>query len=306
MIELDRVTIERLGAVVLDRLTHGINAGQTVAVIGPSASGKSSLIETIATLLPLQAGSLKIDGHDVTKKPAAARQLIGYVPAGIPAWPTIRVDECLELFANAAGLGGERLAASVSRSLETVGMTQLAAHRIDTLPSGQSKRLLLARALLHEPPILLLDNPGDGLDAEGHQLVEELVNTAPLVGRVIISAINDSDIPLGYTDLMLLHEGQLIKDGPCRPEAYPEVDHWQVRIHCPDSADLAARSIGHIAVSSTVMDEHNLRCDLAMARGPIQEAVATLIRANVPVSGCCYDPPWPAQLVAHHTAVEST
>ena len=300
MIEFDRITVERLGAVVLDRLSHAIHAGQAVAVIGPSAAGKSSLLETLATLLPLQSGSLRIDGHDATNQAAAVRRLIGYVPAGVPAWPMIRVDECLELFASAAGLRGEQLAAAVSRSLETVGMIHLAAHRIDALPANQSKRLLLARALLHEPPILLLDNPGDSLDADGNRLLEELVTAAPLVGRVIIAAFNNAEIPPGYTDLMLLDEGRLVKNGPCRPEAYPEVDHWQIRIDCPESAALAARAIGHIATSSTVVDDHTLRCNLSVARGPVQEAIAAVIRANVPVTGCCYDPPWPAQLIAHY------
>ena len=306
MIEFDHVTVERLGAVVLDRLTHGIYAGQAVAVIGPSAAGKSSLLETIATLLPPQTGSLQVDGHNAATKPAAIRRLIGYVPASIPAWPMIRVDECLELFAASAGVRGEQLATAVNRSLETVGMTHLTAHRIDALTDSQSKRLLLARALLHDPPILLFDNPCDSLDADGHRLLEKLVAAAPLVGRIILTAVNDCNIPPGYTDLMLLNEGRIIKNGPCRPEAYPEVGRWQVRIDCPESADLAARAIGHITTSNTLLDEHTLRCELSAARGPIQEAIAVLTRANVPVAGCCYDPPWPAQLVAHHTARGNT
>jgi ABC-2 type transport system ATP-binding protein len=300
MIAIDDITVARLGAVVLDRLSHRIHAGEAVAVIGPSGAGKSSLLETLATLLPLQSGSLIVDGHNAAQKPAALRRLIGYVPAGVPAWPVIRVDECLELFASATGMRGDHLATAVDRSLETTGLRHLAAQRIDALPANQSKRLLLARALLHEPPVLLLDNPGDSLDAAGQQLLEELVTAAPLVGRVIVTAFNDADIPLGYTELMLLHEGRLVRNGPCRPEAYPEVRHWQVRIDCPESAPLAARAIGHIATSCTIVDAHTVRCDLSAARGPIQETITALIRADVPVSGCCYDPPWPAQLIAHH------
>lgn len=298
MIECDRLTVERLGAVVLDRLSHTIHAGQTVAVIGRTAAGKTSLLETLATAIPPQAGTLRIDGNDAATSPTAVRRVVGYVPAGLPAWPTIRVDECLELFAASAGLRGHRLAASVAQSLETVGLTALAASRIDTLPAGQSKRLLLARALLHDPAVLLLDNPNADLDPPGQRLVEDLVNEAHLVGRVVVAAYNDAVVPAGFSDLLVISEGRLLRAGRCRPDAYPEVSSWQVRIECPDAAHQAAQAIGHIATTTEVLDAHALRCVLATRRGPVHEAISILVRAGLPVAGCRYDPPWPAQLLA--------
>ena len=298
MIECDRVTVERLGVVALERIDLSISAGQTVAVVGPTAAGKTSLLETFATLLPPRSGSLTIDGFAAGRQADAIRRLVGYVPDGVPAWPAIRVDECLELFAAAGGLRGPGLTEAVGRVLATVGLARLAGSRCDAITTGQRKRLLLARSLLHEPAILLLDNPTAGLDPAGVALVSQLVNDAQSIGRTVVASFNDADVPGGFTDLVVLHEGQLVQAGPCRPEAWPEVGSWHVRIECPQAANEAARAIGHIAIHCNCPDDNSLICQLAPSRGPIDETVTTLVKAGIPVAGCRYDPPWPAQLIA--------
>ncbi len=298
MIECDRVTVERLGVVALERLDLNIPAGRAVAVIGPTAAGKTSLLETIATLLPLRSGELTVGGFSATRQGEAIRRLVGYVPDGVPAWPAIRLDECLELFAAAGGLRGSDLSEAVSRVLARVGLERLAGARCDAVSTGQSKRLLLARALLHEPAILLLDNPTAGLDPAGRELLDRIVDDAVSLGRTVVAACNDGDIPAGFTDLLVLHEGRLLQAGRCRPEAWPEVNSWRLRVDCPAAAHEAARAIGHIAIGCECPDDDRLWCELAPSRGPVDETVTALVKAGIPVAGCRYDPPWPAQLLA--------
>jgi len=305
MIEFDRVTVERLGSVVLERLDLAVPAGRSVAIIGPAAAGKTSLLETIATLLPLRSGRLHVDGFSAAREPAAIRTRVGYLPDGIPAWPTIRVDECLELFAAADGLRAAAVTAAVGRSLAAVGLESLAGSRCDAVSADQGKRLLLARALLHDPPILLLDNPTAGLDPCGCDLVSRLLADAQLTGRTVIAALNAADVPAGFDDLVVLHEGRLVKTGGCRPEAHPEVAAWRLLIDCPAAAAAAARAIGHIAISTECPDDDRLCCRLAPNRGPIDETIAALVKAGIPVVGCRYDPPWPAQLLAATVADRS-
>ena len=297
MICCDRVTVERQGVVALERLDLKIPAGQAVAVIGQTAAGKTSLLETIATLLPPRSGELTVAGFSATRQGEAIRRLVGYVPDGVPAWPAIRIDECLELFAAAGGLRGHDLTDAVARVLTTVGLQRLAGGRCDAVSSGQSKRLLLARALLHEPAILLLDNPTAGLDAAGRELVDRIVSDTVTTGGVVMAACNDGDIPPGFTNLLILHEGQVLRAGPCRPEAWSEVSNWRLLFACPAAAQEAARTIGHIAVSCACLDDDNLLCELAPNRGPVDETVTALVKAGIPVAGCRYEPPWPAQLL---------
>jgi ABC-type multidrug transport system ATPase subunit len=298
MIVCNRVTVERLGVVVLERLDLRISAGQAVAVIGPTGAGKTSLLETIATLLPLRSGELTVAGCAATQQGETIRRLVGYVPDGVPAWPAIRIDECLELFAAAGGLRGRDLTNAVGRALARVGLERMAGERCDAVSSGQSKRLLLARALLLQPTIFLLDNPAASLDPAGRELVSQLISDTVATGGTVVAACNDVEIPPGFTDLLILHEGQLLRAGPCRPEAWTEVSSWRLRFACPAAAQEAARVIGHIAIGCECPDDDSLLCELAPSRGPVEETVTALVKAGIPVAGCRYDPPWPAQLLA--------
>ena len=112
-----------------------------------------------------------------------------------------------------------------------------------------------------------------------------------------MAACNDGDIPPGFTNLLILHEGQVLRAGPCRPEAWSEVSSWRLLFACPAAAQEAARTIGHIAVSCACLDDDSLLCELAPNRGPVDETVTALVKAGIPVAGCRYEPPWPAQLL---------
>jgi ABC-type multidrug transport system ATPase subunit len=209
----------------------------------------------------------------------------------------IRVDECLELFASSLGLRGNQISDAVTRSLEDVALQNLHGHRIDTLSSGQSKRLLIAKALLCEPSILLFDNPYSGLDPAGYQIVEQLVSNSQITGRIILAAFNDANISENFTDLIVMKDGRKISGDRFKPELFTDVTAWRIRLKCPSSAVQAARILGHLTVSSTIIDEDYLLCDLATQRGPIEEALAALTRAGCPIATCTYDPPWPAQVL---------
>jgi ABC-type multidrug transport system ATPase subunit len=290
MISLEQVTVQRQGVIALDQVTHTIHPGQSVAVIGPTGSGKTTLLETIAGLLPIQSGNVSFTDSSSTMDSPLTQQLIGFVPNGSTTWPMIRADECLELFAMNSGLRG-------NRTLEEVSLGNLRGHRIDTLSSGQSKRLLIARALLCEPHILLLDNPYAGLDPVGCQIIDQMTTNAQLTGRIILAAFNDANVPNNFTDLLVLNDGQKVTAGHFQPNLFTDMDKWRVCLKCPSSAAQAANIIRHLTLSSTVIDDDFLTCYLPTNRGPIEEAVAVLVKAGCPLESCTYEPPWPAQVL---------
>ena len=297
MIVLEQVTVQRQGVIALNHFTHTIHPGQSVAVIGPSGSGKTTLLEAIATLLPIQSGNISFADFASTTDSPRAEQLIGFVPHCITTWPMIRADECLKLFAIESGIPATEINAAVNRVLEEVSLANLRGHRIDTFSSGHSKRLLIARALLGEPHILLLDNPYAGLDPDGYQVIDRLIANAQLTGRIILAAFNDANVPETFTDLLVLNDGQKVIAGRFQPEFFTEVNQWKVRLKCPSSASQAAKAISHLTLSSTIVDEDFLICDVSTDRGPIDEAIAILIKADCPLESCTYDPPWPAQVL---------
>jgi ABC-type multidrug transport system ATPase subunit len=181
MIRCERATVERSGRVVVESLSLAVAPGEALAVVGRTGAGKSSLLAAMATVLPLHAGDILVDGHSVGRQAEQVRQRVGYVPDRLPGWPGLRAGEFLALFATAAGLGGGRQRVAVERALEMAGLERERSTPLDELPAGQRKRILVARALLHDPQVLLLDDPFGGLDAFERRDVARLIAGTHLI-----------------------------------------------------------------------------------------------------------------------------
>lgn len=295
MIRCERATVERGGLVVCESVSLAVAPGHATALVGPSGAGKSSLLAAAATGLPLHAGDILVDGRSVRREGDAVRRVVGYVPARMPAWPGVRVAEFLELFADAAGLRGAALDAAVTRALDTAELAGRRGLAVDALADGEGKRLLLARALMHDPQVLLLDDPFSGLDAAARRDAERLVADAHLMGRTVLAAVADAAVPDCFTHVAALVEGRLVAAGPADPAAFPGRT-WTHRITTPAHAAEAVRAIGPLVLEAVALDDDALTCRHDPARGPFADVVAALVEAGVPVAAAWFDPPWPAQL----------
>lgn len=296
MIRCERATVERGGLVVCESVSLTVAPGHATALVGASGAGKSSLLAAAATALPLHAGDILIDGRSVRREADAVRRTIGYVPSGMPPWPGLRVDEFLELFADAAGLRGATIDTAVERALALAGLERRGHVQVDDLAAGEAKRLLVARAVIHEPPVLLLDDPFAGLDPAGCRDVERLVADAHLLGRTVLAAVEDADVPFCFTHVAVLAEGRLVAAGPADPAAFAGRT-WTRRIACPGCAAEAVRAIGPLVAEAVAIDDDALTCRHDPARGPFAEVIAALVKAGIAVEAAVFDPPWPAQLI---------
>lgn len=296
MIRCERATVERGGLVVCESVSLVVSPGHATALVGPSGAGKSALVAAAATALPLHAGDILVDGRSVKREADAVRRLVGYVPACMPPWPGLRVDEFLELFADAAGLRGAAVDAAIDRALATAGLERRGRLQVDDLSAGEAKRLLLARALVHEPPVLLLDDPFAGLDPAGRREAEKLVADAHLVGRTVLAAIDGADVPGCFTHVAVLREGRLVAAGPADPGAFPGRE-WTHRVVCPGRAAEAVRAIGPFVAEAAAVDDDALTCRHDPAQGPFAGVIAALVKAGIPVEAAGFDPPWAAQLL---------
>ncbi|MFM8703131.1 MAG: ATP-binding cassette domain-containing protein, partial [Planctomycetia bacterium] len=231
MIRCDRVIVERSGRMVIDRVSLSVAAGETLAVIGRSGAGKTTLLEAIATAVPVRGGDVVIDGHSVRRDPDAVRARIGYVPSHLTAWPHVRADEFLELFARAAGPAGHGLEAAVERALALAGLRGRGVTPVDRLPDGQAKLLLVGRALLHAPDVLVLDEPFGNLDPDQRLALEQLISDMQLGGRCVVAAIDDARVPDCFTHLAVLSEGRVVEQGPATFAAFAggRERRWQAR-----------------------------------------------------------------------------
>jgi ABC-type multidrug transport system ATPase subunit len=297
MLQCDQAIVERSGQVVVDRLSLAVAAGETLAVIGRTGAGKSSLLAAIATAIPLRGGDILAAGRSVRREPDAARRRIGYVPALPPTCPAVRAGEFLGLFAAAAGLTGREGRAAVERGLTTAGLTGRGDERLDRLPEGLQKLLLVARAVLHAPDVLLLDDPFSGLDPVERRSVERLVDDLRLAGRTVVAAIDDARVPECFTTVAVLHEARLRHHGPADPASLVAGRPWRCRIHCPRRAEAAAAVAAPLAERVEVVDAHVIDCLLVDAATRLGDVVARLVRDGISVNSASLHPSWTEQLV---------
>ena len=296
MIRCDRVSVELGGQLVIAPLSLHARAGEAWAIVGPSGAGKSTLVATIATALPLHGGDVSVHGRSVRREGEAVRRLIGYAPAALPDWPGLRAREFLELFDAAAGLRQEAARQAVAKSLAMARLDPAGRDPLGTLPAGQAKHLLIARALLHDPEVLLFDEPFSGLDSSQARAVEQLIGDACLMGKTVLAAVADGRVPACFTHLAVLREGRLAAEGRNDPAEFATGRRWRFAIRSPGHAAEAATAVGPLAAEAEVIDDDTLMVAIDPAVVGPHSLVAAVVRAGLPVEAAGYEPPWQAQL----------
>ena len=164
--------VRRFGErLVLDRLDMRVGAGERLLLTGPNGSGKTTLLRVIATVLRPQGGQVRVWGRPLPGEARRVRADIGYVGHEPLVYPALTVGENLELYASLYGVGGER----VGEVLDRVGLAARRRDPVADLSRGMRQRLALARATLHRPALLLLDEPTAGLDDDGRERLRQLL-----------------------------------------------------------------------------------------------------------------------------------
>lgn len=296
MLRLERAIVARGGQVVLEPTSLDVAAGTALAVIGRGGAGKSSLLAAAATVLPLHGGDILVDGRSCRREAAAVRRLVGYAPDRLPEWPGLGAREFLDLFATASGLEPARRQRAVEDGLAFAGLSGEPTTPVDTLPSGRAKRLLLARAWLHEPQLLLLDDPCGGLDPAERRDCERSIEDARLLGRVVVAAIDDALVPDCFSHVAVLKEGRLVAHGPAAPAGFPG-RRWTHRLVCPTAAEEAAASLRPLGVEPRVEDGDGVTIVTGDATASRAACIAALVARGIAVETAAYEPAWSVQLV---------
>jgi ABC-2 type transport system ATP-binding protein len=252
-------------------------------------------VAAIAGAVPLAGGEIVVNGRSQRREPAMARRMCGYVPAALEGWPGIRADEFLDLFATAVGLSGKRLTEARTRALDLAGLSGDA--RLDTLPEATTKRLLLGRAVLHDPAILALDDPFRGLDPRGRLLCEKLIEAAVLVERTVVAALDDAIVPACFTHIALLDGGRILARGPAHPATFAPGRTWTWRVTVSRDAVAARECLADRVPEAHLVDDHTVDCRIDPVLSPPAALVTALVRAGIAVESAGFHPFWSAQLV---------
>ncbi len=195
-------------------LSFSVARGDLFALLGPNGGGKTTLFRIISTLIVPTSGTVEVFGTDVVRQPAAARRQLGVVFQSAAIDPWLTVLENLRHHGYLYGLSGPALARGIERGLERFGLTPRAGDRVGALSGGLRRRVELAKALLPEPPLLVLDEPSSGLDpAARRDLLQELRRLRDDEGTTIVLTTHLIEEAAVADRVGILHEGQLVAIG---------------------------------------------------------------------------------------------
>jgi heme exporter protein A len=198
----------------LDGLGLELGAGETLVVLGPNGSGKTTLLRVLATLLRPSAGEVRVLGCQLPADAWKLRGRIGYLGHDPLLYRDLSGRENLHFHARLHGLGAGEAEQRISSLLAAVGMERRASDRVGSLSAGMRQRVAICRAVLHEPELLLLDEPDSNLDLEGRQLARALIGPGPGRTRVLVTHDAERALPDAERALVLGHGGHPLREGP--------------------------------------------------------------------------------------------
>ena len=198
----------------VDRVSLQLEAGNILGFIGPNGAGKSTTLRILATLDVPTAGRVLLDGHSLVDAPDKARPLIGYMPDRYGTYDDVTVEEFLDFFARAYGLTGATRRQRVASVMDFTGLGPLADRLATSLSKGMRQRVALGRTLLHDPKLLLLDEPADGLDPRARIELRELLRALAAQGKaVIISSHILTELAEICDTCAIIEQGRLLATG---------------------------------------------------------------------------------------------
>jgi ABC-2 type transport system ATP-binding protein len=191
-----------------------VEPGEIYGLVGPNGAGKTTIMRILATLLAPTAGEVRIAGIDVTEDPVAVRRRIGFMPDFYGVYDDLRSWEYLEFFARCYGVPAGRRAGMIGELLEIVGLTEKRDAYVESLSRGMRQRLCLAHTLVHDPDLLILDEPASGLDPRARVEVREILRALRDMGKTVL--VSSHILPeLGElcTSVGIIDHGRLLRSG---------------------------------------------------------------------------------------------
>lgn len=279
----------------LDHLNLTIPRGAIYGFIGPNGAGKTTTMRILTTLLRPTSGDALVAGHSVVREPEAVRRVVGFMPDSFGVYEDMRSWEYLDFFAMAYGVGDERRRALVGELLELVDLAGKRDSYVMSLSRGMKQRLSLARTLVHDPPLLILDEPASGLDPRARIELRELLRELSRMGKTImISSHILTELAEMCTHIGIIEQGRLLASGEVGTILRELQPHKLIEVRVVGQAEQALellRSLpgveeAHPEALPPDQDYDGLAALVVDYRGGLEgmsELLAALVGAGIPV-----------------------
>ena len=196
----------------VDKVSFTVAGGEVLGFLGPNGAGKTTTMRMITGFLLPDSGTVTVDGHDVVRDPVSVKSKVGYLPEGAPSYPDMTVLDFLNFVADVRGLSGAQRTAAIDRSLDACHLGKVTRQIIGTLSKGFRQRVGFAQAILHDPPVLILDEPTDGLDPNQKHEVRNLIRNLAANKVVVLSTHILEEVEAVCTRAIILSDGKLVAD----------------------------------------------------------------------------------------------
>jgi len=213
MIEIDGLT-KRFGPITaVAGIDLRVGKGEVLGFLGPNGAGKSTTMKMAAGYLAADDGRVRICGHDIETDTLAAQREIGYLPEGAPAYPDMTPRQFLAFIARARGFAGEAASKAIATAVAKTELDAVLDQPIETLSKGFKRRVGVAQAILHDPPVLIMDEPTDGLDPNQKHSVRTLIRAMAPTKAIIISTHLLEEVEAICTRAVIIDRGRVVADG---------------------------------------------------------------------------------------------
>jgi ABC-2 type transport system ATP-binding protein len=210
----------------VDNISFDVKKGEVLGFLGPNGAGKSTTMKMVTGYLPITAGHASVCGLDVEIHPIETKSKIGYLPEGAPLYGDMTATGFLNFIAEIRGFSGDQKIKHVNHAIEKLQLETVMNRPIDTLSKGFKRRVGFAQAILHDPEVLILDEPTDGLDPNQKHQVRELIKEMSAEKAIIISTHILEEVEAVCTRAVIIAEGKIVFDGtPTELRAQSPNDH---------------------------------------------------------------------------------
>src|SRR5271169_3875067 len=242
MLEIRHLT-KHLGPLkAVDDISFTVPRGEVLGFLGPNGAGKSTTMKMITGFIAPTAGTAIVCGHDITTQPIAAKKCIGYLPEGAPAYPDMTPADFLDFIAHIRGFGGAEAKSRIGRVVEMIRIAGVLHQPIETLSKGFKRRVGVAQALLHDPDVLILDEPTDGLDPNQKYEMRTVITAMRPNKAIIISTHLLEEVEAVCSRAIIIAHGRILADGTPAELAQRTRHHNAVRLGIAGGADANVRA----------------------------------------------------------------
>jgi len=197
----------------VDDISFTVERGEVLGFLGPNGAGKSTTMRMVTGFMPPSAGKVSIGGHDIVDSPLEAKRLMGYLPENAASYPDMTVHGFLKFTAELRGLRGEARKKAVQRVVELCFLESVLNQSIDTLSKGYRHRTCLAQALIHDPEVLIMDEPTDGLDPNQKHEVRNLIRELGKTKAIVFSTHILEEVDAACTRAIIIDRGRIVASG---------------------------------------------------------------------------------------------